>query len=71
MSLILNPLLDIALRASLFEDKILLFAIKSKILIPFLTSLGLILITGKSEPRPPSANVSLAVCSAFFEAVSP
>ena len=65
---ILKPLLAIALLASLFEGKILLFAIKSKIFTPFLISLDLILISGKSAPKPPLSKVSLAVCSAFLEA---
>ena len=60
-----------ALRASLFDDKILFFAIRSKILIPFSSCSDSILISGNSDPIPPFLNVSLAVCSAFFEALSP
>ena len=70
-SLILNPLLAIILRASLLEDKILFFEIKSKILTPCSTSLNLIVISGKPELSSPPSKVSLAVFSAFFEAVSP
>ena len=65
------PLLLITLLASLLEDKILFFEIKSKILIPFFTSLILILISGKSIPMPPFSKVSLAVCSALFAAIFP
>mgnify|MGYP001225246961 CR=1 FL=1 len=68
---ILNPLLEIALRASLFEDKILFFEIKSKILIPFSTSSDLIFISGRPELSLPRSKVSLAVFSASFEAISP
>ena len=68
---ILNPLLAITLRASLFEDKILFFEIKSKILIPFLISLDLIIISGKPELSPLPSKVSLAVFSDCVEAVSP
>ena len=71
MSFTLNPLLFIALLASLFEARILLFEIKSKKLIPFSTSFNLTFICGRSELRPKPAKVSLAVCSAFLEAVSP
>ena len=48
--LILIPLLAIALLASLFDDKILFFEIKSRIFIPFSISLDLILISGKCQP---------------------
>ena len=68
---IFNPLLAISLRASLFEDKILLSTTKSKILIPFFISLDLICISGKSDPKFPFSKVSFAVFSAFFEASLP
>ena len=71
VSLILNPLFAIARLASLFEDKILKFAIKSKMFTPFSISSDFIWISGKSEPIPPSSNVFLAVVSAFLEAFSP
>ena len=70
-SLILIPLLAIALRASLFEDNISFSAIKFKIFIPFSTKLYLIFISGKPEPRPPCLNVSLAVFSALPAAYLP
>ena len=71
VSLILIPLFAIARLASLLEDKILKFAIKSKMLNPFSISSDLISISGKSDPTPPSSNVFLAVSSAFLEAFSP
>ena len=58
------------LLASLFEDKILLFAIKSKIFIPSLISF-LIFISGNPDAAVPPSKVSLAVCAAFFAASSP
>ena len=67
LSLIFKPLLIIALRVSLLEDKIFSFDIKSRILIPFLISLNLTFISGKSEPNPPFSNVSFAVFSAFLQ----
>ena len=69
--LILNPLLAIALLASLFEDNILFSDIISKILIPFFILTVLISISGKAAPIPPLSNVSEAVCSAFLEAFFP
>ena len=54
------------LLASLFDDKILLFAIRSKIFIPFLISSFLIFISGKPDANVPPSKVSLAVCAAFF-----
>ena len=68
---ILMPLFAIALLASLLEDKILFFEIKSKIFTPFFISLIFTLISGKSIPNPPFLNVSLAVCSALFAAIFP
>ena len=71
ISFIFKPLFAIALRASLLDGSILLFATKSKIFIPFSISSILILISGKFFPNPPFSNVSFAVSSAFLEAISP
>ena len=49
------------LLASLFDDKILLLTIRSKIFIPFLISSFLILISGKPDANVPPSKVSLAV----------
>ena len=54
------------LLASLFDDKILFFAIRSKILTPFLISSFLIFISGKPDANEPPSKVSLAVCAAFL-----
>ena len=64
---ILKPLLTIALLTSLFDDKILLLAIRSINFTPFFISSVAILISGRSELVTPFSKVSLAVCSAFSE----
>ena len=63
----LKPLFAIALLASPFECKILLSTIKSKIFIPFSILSNLIFISGKSKPKPPFSNVSLAVSLLFLK----
>ena len=60
-----------ALLASLLDDNIELSVRISISFKPFLTSLFLTFISGRSFPVPPTSKVSLAVCSAFFAAFLP